>query len=70
MPQAAESVWLPKLLADAGMVKSTSEGRRMIQQNAVSLDGNRVEDVDATVPAGGSVLLKVGKRRFCRVVFK
>jgi len=70
MPRSSESIWLPKLLADAGMVKSTSEGRRMIQQNAVSLDGNKVEDVDATIPAGESVLLKVGKRRFCRVIFK
>ncbi|MGD9947916.1 MAG: tyrosine--tRNA ligase [Desulfobulbus sp.] len=70
MPQSAEPVWVPKLLLDAGMVKSTSEGRRMIQQNAVSLDGNKMDDIDATVPAEGTVLFKVGKRRFCRVIFK
>ncbi len=70
LAQSAEPVWLPKLLADAGMVKSTSEGRRMIQQNAVSLDGDKVENVDVAIPAVGSVLLKVGKRRFCRVIFK
>ena len=69
MPQSAEPLWVPKILADAGLVKSTSEGRRMIQQNAVSLDGNKVDDVDATVAAQGSVLIKVGKRRFCRVIF-
>ncbi|MHB8808457.1 MAG: tyrosine--tRNA ligase [Desulfobulbaceae bacterium] len=64
-----ESVWLPKLLLDAGLVSSTSDGRRMIKQNAVSLDGEKVTDVDAAVPARGKVLIKVGKRRFCRVVF-
>ena len=64
-----ESVWLPKLLLDAGLVSSTSDGRRMIKQNAVSLDGEKVTDVDAAIPARGTVLIKVGKRRFCRVVF-
>jgi len=62
-------LWVPKLLLDAGLVKSTSDGRRMIQQHAVSIDGERVEDVNATRPAKGSVLIKVGKRRFCKVHF-
>jgi tyrosyl-tRNA synthetase len=69
LPSSNEVVWLPKLLLDAGLVKSTSDGRRMIQQKAVSLVGAKVEDVDASVPAQGAVLLKVGKRRFCRVIF-
>lgn len=62
-------IWAPKLLMDAGLVKSTSDGRRMIQQNAVAIDGVKVEDINAVVPAKGSILLKVGKRRFCRVIF-
>ncbi|GAB4341119.1 MAG: tyrosine--tRNA ligase [Desulfobulbaceae bacterium] len=65
-----EPVWLPRLLNDAGLVSSTSEGRRMIQQNAVSLDGEKVSDVNTNIPASGSVILKVGKRRFCRVMFQ
>lgn len=62
-------IWAPKLLMDAGLVKSTSDGRRMIQQHAVSIDGTKIEDINAAVPATGSILLKVGKRRFCRVIF-
>jgi len=62
-------IWVPKLLLDAGLVQSTSEGRRMIQQHAVSLDGVKVEDSNSHIPAKGAVLLKVGKRRFCRVIF-
>jgi len=62
-------IWVPKLLMDAGLVKSTSDGRRMIQQHAVSIDGVKVEDINAAVPATGAILLKVGKRRFCRVIF-
>ncbi len=64
-----EAVWLPKLLLEAGLVKSTSDGRRMVKQSAVTVDGERINDVEATIATSGSVLLKVGKRRFCRVLF-
>ena len=63
----AETIWLPKLLQEAGLVKSTSDGRRMVKQNAVSVDGQKVTDVDTDISAKGTVLLQVGKRRFCRV---
>jgi tyrosyl-tRNA synthetase len=62
-------IWVPKLLFDAGLVTSTSDGRRMIQQHAVSIEGEKVDDVNAVIPSKGAVLLKVGKRRFCRVIF-
>ncbi len=64
-----EEIWLPRLLLEAGLVKSTSDGRRMIKQNAVSVDGRKINDVQVNIPARGTVLLKVGKRRFCRVCF-
>lgn len=66
---AGEAIWLPRLLADLGLVKGTGEGRRMIQQNAVSVDGEKVSDVEYQVKTSGDVLLKVGKRRFCRARF-
>ena len=62
-------IWLPRLLVDTGMVKGTGEARRMIKQNAVSVDGEKITDVDYNVKASGEVLLKVGKRRFCKVKF-
>ena len=62
-------IWVPQLLVDAGLVTSTSDGRRMIQQGAVSLDGERVGDQGLKVQAAGEILVKVGKRRFCRVFF-
>ena len=63
------SIWLPKLLLDAGLVNGTSDGRRMISQKAVEVDGTKITDTDYQVVASGQVLLKVGKRRFCRVIF-
>ncbi len=67
MNVAGGEIWLPRLLADAGLVKGTGEARRMIKQNAVSLDGEKVTDVEYTITTMDEVLVKVGKRRFCRV---
>lgn len=64
-----EEIWLPKLLVEAGMVKSTSEGRRMVKQNAVSIDGAKIADDKANIQPEGELLLKVGKRRFAKVKF-
>jgi len=66
---AEPEIWVPKLMLDTGLVKSTSDGRRMIQQHAVSIDGEKVGDINAVVPTQGTLLFKVGKRRFCRVIF-
>jgi len=69
LPAQADNVALPWLLKEAGLVDSTSDGRRMIQQNAVTVNGEKVADVNAQIPASGAMLLKVGKRRFCKVIF-
>ncbi|MCP3932715.1 MAG: tyrosine--tRNA ligase, partial [Bacteroidetes bacterium] len=66
---AKEDVWLPQLLVDADLVKSTSDGRRMIKQNAVSLDGAKIQDMNTAITPAGEILLKVGKRRFAKVIF-
>jgi tyrosyl-tRNA synthetase len=57
------------IMTDHGLAKSTSEARRLIQQNAVSVDGEKVRDIYFQVaPAtGDAVVLKVGKRRFLRL---
>lgn len=67
--QSSEKIWLPKLLVELELVNSTSDGRRMIKQNAVSIDGEKVTDIDTQVNPTGERLLKVGKRRFCKVRF-
>jgi tyrosyl-tRNA synthetase len=65
---ATENIWLPQLLVDAGLVKSTSDGRRMIKQNAVTVDGEKIIDESSTIAPHRDLLIKVGKRRFCRVI--
>jgi tyrosyl-tRNA synthetase len=55
------------LLKRAGLVSSTSEAFRMIEQGAVKIDGQRVEDRSLQLTAGSSGVYQVGKRRFARV---
>ncbi|ABS25302.1 tyrosine--tRNA ligase [Anaeromyxobacter sp. Fw109-5] len=57
---------LARLLADAKVVASGSEARRLIAQGGVSVNGERVSDEKATLGAG-EWLVKVGKRRFVRL---
>ena len=58
------------IIVKAGLVASKGEGRRMIQQMAVSLDNEKVTDAGAVFPPGRDVVVKVGKRRFLRIVRK
>jgi tyrosyl-tRNA synthetase len=67
LPDDAQ-VWLPGLLAEAGMVSSNSEGRRMLSQGAVRVDGARVETETVAREILDDVVLQVGKRRFVRLV--
>lgn len=66
---AQEDGMLPiaALLKEAGLVASTSEAYRMIQQGGVRLEGERVEDRALKLARGQSVVVQVGKRRVARV---
>jgi tyrosyl-tRNA synthetase len=54
------------LLKQAGLVPSTSEANRSIEQGGVRVDGERVSDKSLKLPAG-TYVVQVGKRRFARV---
>ena len=63
-----ETVHLPHLLRDAFGI-SGSEGRRLVEQGGVKLDGEPLQNGDLDLPAGrlDGALLQVGKRRFKRL---
>jgi tyrosyl-tRNA synthetase len=67
VPEAAVSdgkVWVVALLADAGLVGSRGEARRLVSQGAVRLDGRPVGSIDQTWALGelDGQLLTVGRR--------
>lgn len=55
------------ILRDSGLVSGTAEAIRMIKQNAVRIDGNRVEDPQLKIACGKSHIFQVGKRKFVKI---
>jgi tyrosyl-tRNA synthetase len=58
---------LPRAIVSAGLAKSTSDARRLIQAGAVDVDGERVSNVDAKLAAGGRYVVKAGKRAWAAI---
>ncbi len=58
------------LLKAAGLTASTSEAMRMIKQNAVKIDGERVQDLKHEVALDSDHVYQVGKRKFAKVSLK
>jgi tyrosyl-tRNA synthetase len=55
------------LIVRAGFAKSNGEARRLVEQGAVSLDGERIGDFNALISPTAGQVLRVGKRRFGRI---
>jgi tyrosyl-tRNA synthetase len=67
----AGKLQLSQMLVDGKLAPSRSEARRLINQGAVSIDGDRVaEDKELALEGSGSLVLKVGKRRFLKLVYE
>lgn len=64
------TVRLAEVLTVSGMAGSLSEARRLVQQGAVRVDGQRVADAHSTIaPTAKELLIQVGPRRVQSIVF-
>ena len=61
-----DSITVSQLMVAAGLSASRSEAVRMIRQNAVTIDGDKITDANMDVPGG--VTIKVGKRRYLKTI--
>ena len=61
-----DPIHLPSLLRDAGLVKSSSEARRLLGQGAIAIDGIRVEDENVPRNKLAGAVVQIGRRRFVR----
>ncbi|HTY23692.1 MAG TPA: tyrosine--tRNA ligase [Desulfomonilaceae bacterium] len=62
--------WLPKLLSNLGMVPSTTEGKRMVGQGAVAINGSKATSEEFSSGDLSELIIKVGKRKFKKVVIE
>ena len=65
-----DDISIAALLKMAGLTASTSESFRMIQQGAVKLDSQKVEDRALVLARNTTVIAQVGKRKFAKITIK
>ena len=64
---ASQSIGIAQLLKMAGLVESTSEANRAIDQGGVKLDSEKVIDKNLQLNKGAIIVAQVGKRKFARI---
>ena len=64
---AAAGVLLVDALSESGVCSSKGDARRMCKQNAVTIDGRKEDDASFAF-AAGEYVLKIGKKRFLKLV--
>jgi tyrosyl-tRNA synthetase len=65
---AGGALSIAQLLKQSGLMASTSEALRMVDQGGVKIDGTKIEDRNLTFAAGSDIVVQVGKRKFARVI--
>ena len=58
------------LLVDSELVTSKSEARRLVEQGGISLDGNKITEVNYLVNSNEEVVIQKGKKTYLKVIFK
>lgn len=61
-------IWIVKFLVDHGFAATNGEARRLISQGGVSIDDKKYTDPAQEISLQDDMVLKVGKRRFARIV--
>lgn len=61
---------IANLLKEAGLVATTSEAMRQIDQGAVKINGEKISDKQLQINVGSQQVYQVGKRHFAKVLVK
>lgn len=63
-------IWIVKLITLCGFASTNSEARRLVIQGGVTINNGSINDPALNIEIKSDMILKVGKRRFARVVLK
>ena len=68
-PEDGPRMGILDVMTRVGFTASNGEARRLVEQNAVSVDGEKISDarMEIDVHAGPPVVIRAGKRRFVRI---
>ena len=70
----AQDARVSTMLVKSGLCKSQSDARKQIEQNAVSVNDQKINNPNASLDIDlfndGSVMIRKGKKGFCRIIVK
>lgn len=66
--EKTDGVNIVQLIVDTALAESKSEARRLVEQGGVSVNTEKISDPKAMVPIIDTVILKVGKRKFLKII--
>ena len=64
---SADAIPAAKLLLECGLVETGGEGKRMIKQGGVSIDGKKINDPNTEICPKDGMIVQVGKRKFAKL---
>jgi tyrosyl-tRNA synthetase len=67
LPIEGASIGIGALLKQAGLAESTTAANRLIQQGAVRIDGEKIDNIKTLIEPGPPRLFQVGKRGFAYI---
>ncbi|MCB0703010.1 MAG: tyrosine--tRNA ligase [Candidatus Kapaibacterium sp.] len=70
LPISATESKIIDIITDSGMVDSKKDAKRMVQQGAVSVDDNKISDINESIDLTEYRIFKVGKRKFKKIKAK
>jgi tyrosyl-tRNA synthetase len=65
---AVKSLDILELIVTTGLAPTKSEARRLVSQGGVSIDGEKVSDIKEIIALDKDKILKVGKRKFIKLI--
>ena len=74
IPQDIETVKIENgsnildVLQQLNFISSRGEGKRLVQQGGVKIDGNKIDDLNYSINIDNEVVIQAGKRKFARLI--
>lgn len=63
-----QPIWIVDLLKQLNVITSSSQGRRLIEQGAITIDGQRIEDTKTQISPHRGMIIKAGKHQIFKIM--
>jgi tyrosyl-tRNA synthetase len=68
LPDMDQPIWIVDLLKQLNVITSSSQGRRLIEQGAITIDGQRITDTKTQINVHRGMIVKAGKHQIFKIM--